>query len=87
MSKPLRHLDSRYSRLSADAIAFTLETVRDANEVLYGSDDLDARSMIFVARSVFETERLFELGPHSFARTDGGLPHGNHLAGGRSRRT
>ena len=57
------HLDSRYARLTPAAIDFVLETVRDANEVLVHSEDLSARDMLVVARSVLETEHLFEHDP------------------------
>ena len=59
----LHHLDSRYAYLSPEAIDFALEQVRDANEVLFESELIDARSMIVAARSVVETELLFEREP------------------------
>lgn len=63
----LHHLDSRYAYLSPEAIDFVLEHVRDANEVLFESKELDARSMILAARSVAETEWLLERDPQIFA--------------------
>jgi hypothetical protein len=55
------HLDSRYARLTPSAIDAAIEAVRDANEVLFATEELSARELILVARSVLETERLYEL--------------------------
>jgi tetratricopeptide (TPR) repeat protein len=62
----LFHLHSRFARLSAQAIDLCLEHVRDADEVLFSSDSLDARDMVRVARTVLETELLFEHDPVRF---------------------
>lgn len=59
----LFHLHSRYACLTEDSIDFVLEHVRDADEVLVGNAVLDARDMIRIARTVLETEQLFEHGP------------------------
>ena len=63
---PLFQLHSRYARLSAQAIDACLEHVRDAKEVLFSCDGLDARDMVRVARTVLETELLFEHDPVRF---------------------
>jgi hypothetical protein len=63
---PLFHLHSRYARLSAQVIDSCLEHVRDADEVLFGCEALDARDMVRVARTVLETELLFEHDPVRF---------------------
>ncbi len=60
------HVSSGLSRLTEGTIDFVIECVRDANEVLHGVEVLDARDMIRIARSVFETECLFELEPRAF---------------------
>jgi hypothetical protein len=62
----LFHLHSRYARLSAQAIDFSLEHVRAADEVLFASEGLEARDMVRVARTVLETELLFEHDPVRF---------------------
>jgi tetratricopeptide (TPR) repeat protein len=69
------HLDSRYARLTPKAIDLVLECVRDANEVLFDSADLSAKDMLVIARSVLETERLFERDPQLFAEPES--PTGN----------
>lgn len=61
------HLTSAHARLTPDSIDFVIECIRDAKEVLYGIEGLDARAMVVVARSVFEAERLFESEPQAFA--------------------
>lgn len=63
MSTPLHRLDSRYAYLTPGTIDFVLESVRDATEVLSDCELLPAQSMIIAARSVLETERLFEHDP------------------------
>ena len=63
---PLFQLHSRYARLRAQAIDSCIEHVRDADEVLFSSETVDARDMVRVARSVLETELLFEHDPVRF---------------------
>lgn len=63
------HLTSAFSRLTTGSIDFVVECVRDATEVLHGSETLDPRDMIRMARSVFDTERSFELDPQAFVDT------------------
>lgn len=60
------HLTSAFSRFSMGSIDFVIECVRDATEVLHDHEALGARDMLRVARSVFETERSFELDPQAF---------------------
>jgi len=59
----LYHLHSRYARLNDDLVDVTLEHVRAADEVLFGTDLLEARDMIRIASAVLETERLFARDP------------------------
>lgn len=65
----LFHLHSRYARLNAQAIDLCIEHVRAADEVLFGREGLDARDMVRVARTVLETELLFEQAPVRFVES------------------
>lgn len=60
------HLHSRYARLTVRAIDLCIEHVLAADEGLCAREGLDARDMIRVARSVLETELLFERDPAAF---------------------
>ena len=66
----LHHLDSRYARLTAEAIDLALESVRDATEVLVGTDELCAQDLLRIARSVLEAEQLYEREPACFAEPE-----------------
>lgn len=71
MPHALHHVDSAaYSYLTPESIDFTLECVRDANEVLFANEVLSARDMIVIARSVVETEQLFAKDPRRLTESD-----------------